>query len=118
MQRFIFSFFVLFSFLKASAQSGNFLFTENKGQWDSRVKFFGELTAGALFLEADGYTVLLHEPSELQNILHRHHAGAKKDTGSLNNNLQETVWLGCPLAATGVVNFLHDLRCAGGLGGV
>lgn len=90
MQRIISFLLVFFSYSEAFTQSGsNFLFTENKGQWDSRVKFLGELNAGALFLEPNGYTVLLHNPSELQNILHRHHAGAKKDTGSLNMNLQE-----------------------------
>lgn len=37
------------------------LFTENMGQWDSRVRYEVQLHDAALFLEADGITVALRE---------------------------------------------------------
>jgi gliding motility-associated-like protein len=60
---------------------------ENKGQWDSRVKFSGEINAGSFFLHPKGFTVLLHHPRELQNIMHRHHGGqADITTGAQTGN--------------------------------
>ncbi|MFO0414363.1 MAG: hypothetical protein ACK50E_01825, partial [Bacteroidota bacterium] len=53
-------------------------FTENKGQWDSKVLF--QTTAGnaALFLSPDGYTVLQHHPADFQayaDYIHGHNHG-------------------------------------------
>jgi gliding motility-associated-like protein len=47
------------SILGANSQS--FEFIENKGQWDQHVKFKGELSTGAFFLQANGYRVLQHD---------------------------------------------------------
>lgn len=59
----------------SSAQSAfaNFEFVENKGQWDSKVKFSGQINSGAFFLQPNGFTVLLHNPQELQNVVHGYH---------------------------------------------
>ena len=61
----------------ALSQTGfsGFEFVENKGQWDSKVKFCGQINSGAFFLQPDGFTVLLHNPQELQNIMHMFHNG-------------------------------------------
>lgn len=61
--------------LRTVAQSGpsTFDFVENKGQWDQRVRFLGELPTGAFFLEKKGYTVLLHNEKDLDRMLRRHH---------------------------------------------
>jgi len=40
-------------------------FIENKGQWDERIKYKAEFSTGTFHLEKDGYSVLLHEPSDL-----------------------------------------------------
>lgn len=63
---------LLIATLKLAAQS-NLEFIENKGQWDSRARFMGDLKSGAFFLEQNGFTVVLHNPQDLQKVLHRHH---------------------------------------------
>ncbi|GAA4336984.1 PKD domain-containing protein [Flaviaesturariibacter amylovorans] len=40
-------------------------FTENKGQWDARVRYRAEVPGGALFLHQDGFTVLQHNDQDL-----------------------------------------------------
>lgn len=65
---------LLIATLKLAAQS-NLEFIENKGQWDSRARFMGDLKSGAFFLEQNGFTVVLHNPQDLQKVLHRHHMG-------------------------------------------
>ena len=60
----------------ATAQDfSNIEFVENKGQWDSRVKFKGEINAGAVFIRSSGFTILQHNPHDyaaLQSELHGH----------------------------------------------
>ena len=43
-------------------------FVENKGQWDTKVNFRGDFTTGSFFLENKGFTVLLHNPADLQRL--------------------------------------------------
>ena len=46
--------------LRAFGQgASNIEFVENKGQWDPRVQFKGEISTGALFLEKKGFSTLL-----------------------------------------------------------
>ena len=52
----------------AQEEAGNIEFVENKGQWDSRVNFKGEMSTGAFFLQKTGFTVLLHNPADLQKL--------------------------------------------------
>ena len=61
--------------LNSAAQEGssNIEFVENKGQWDSRVRFKGEITVGAFFLERGGFSVLLNNPDDLAAITNEHH---------------------------------------------
>lgn len=65
---------------RLAAQSGysNLEFIENKGQWDTRVKFMGNLQSGAFFLEPQGFTVVLHKPEDVNRVIHRHHNARKK----------------------------------------
>src|ERR1700754_1587215 len=61
----------MFSFFQLSAQSGgysNLEFVENKGQWDPLVKFRAELSAGTLFMQQKGFTVLMHDTNDLSRI--------------------------------------------------
>jgi gliding motility-associated-like protein len=62
----------------ANAQQSSFDFIENKGQWDSRVKFRGDIPSGAFFLEKNGFTVLLQNPEELRDLYLSNHLGANK----------------------------------------
>ena len=52
----------------AQEEAGNIEFVENKGQWDNRVNFKGEMSTGAFFLQKTGFTVLLHNPADLQKL--------------------------------------------------
>jgi gliding motility-associated-like protein len=45
----------------------------NKGQWDSRVKFKGEVNTGAVFVRSTGFTILQHNQQDyaaLQTLTH------------------------------------------------
>ncbi|MBI5372622.1 MAG: PKD domain-containing protein [Sphingobacteriales bacterium] len=47
-----------------SAQ-GNIEFIENKGQWDNRVRFKGDVSNGVFFIREGGFTVVQHNPADL-----------------------------------------------------
>src|SRR5580658_5662735 len=71
--------------LRGVAQPGssNIEFVENKGQWDARVKFMGEISIGNLFLERGGYTALLYRPDDLARLTgERHGMGAASARGA------------------------------------
>lgn len=42
----------------------NIEFVENKGQWDNKVKFKGEMNAGAFFLTSKGFTAVKHNAED------------------------------------------------------
>ena len=54
--------------LNAQGGSANLEFIENKGQWDSKILFKGDLNNGAFFLQKKGFTVLLHNPGEMERL--------------------------------------------------
>jgi len=71
--------FILFVFLLALASRSaaqdalsNIEYVQNKGQWDPRVNFKGEVNAGAYFLQKHGFTVLLHNPDEWLRLNENH----------------------------------------------
>src|ERR1700753_3096190 len=64
---------LLAGFVQGYAQQSNIEFVENKGQWDSRVQFKGELPTGALFLEKTGFSIMLYDTSDLQALTRAHH---------------------------------------------
>jgi hypothetical protein len=43
---------------------GNIEFVENKGQWDSRVRYRGAVSNGAFFLRDNGFTMLQYNPAD------------------------------------------------------
>lgn len=61
--------------LRISAQS-NFEFVENKGQWEEQIRYKGELSNGAFFLQKKGFTVLLHHPADWQRVMGLEHTSA------------------------------------------
>jgi gliding motility-associated-like protein len=63
------------STLKTIAQGGpsTFEFVENKGQWESKIKYKGELPAGEFYLHNNGFTVVQHNTQDLQRFFHRQH---------------------------------------------
>ncbi|WP_431214346.1 hypothetical protein ACQ86N_05740 [Puia sp. P3] len=69
----------MFSFFQLSAQSGGYSsleFVENKGQWDTLVKFRAEMTAGSLFMQHKGFTVVMHDTNDLRRIRRLLHGDA------------------------------------------
>ena len=59
-------FIILLPSLSAQTGPSTFEFIENKGQWNSEVKFKGELASGSFFIQQKGFTVLLHHPDDLK----------------------------------------------------
>ncbi|WP_207495651.1 PKD domain-containing protein [Aridibaculum aurantiacum] len=64
------------------AQYANLEFIENKGQWDSKVKFKGSIANGGFFLEENGFTVVKENDEDMERVgeyFHGHsHAAARK----------------------------------------
>ncbi len=64
-------------------------FIENKGQWDNRVNYAGEINGGGFFLEKNGYRVLLTNSDDWEKIAD-HYSGHTHNTSSnlpvLTNN--------------------------------
>lgn len=48
-------------------------FIQNKGQWDSRVNYRGDYNNGAFFIEAKGFTVLMHDAAAYEQLIDRIH---------------------------------------------
>jgi gliding motility-associated-like protein len=64
---------LLTSTLRLTAQS-YLEFVENKGQWESQVKYQGNLgNSGVFYLEKNGFKVLLHHPDDMRQVLESHH---------------------------------------------
>jgi gliding motility-associated-like protein len=66
---------VLIAALRIAAQSGpsTFEFVENKGQWDKKVKFKGELPSGDFYLQQNGFTVVQYNTDDLFRYLRQRH---------------------------------------------
>ncbi|WP_153797308.1 DUF7948 domain-containing protein [Foetidibacter luteolus] len=69
---------VLFAWKNTLSQSIEFI--ENKGQWDSRVHFKGDLNGGSFFLTSTGYKVVLNNQEDMRRIAEYAHSHA--DTGA------------------------------------
>jgi gliding motility-associated-like protein len=53
--------------------SSNIEFVENKGQWDPRVRYMGEISIGNLYLEKSGFTTVLYHPDDLARLTSGRH---------------------------------------------
>lgn len=59
-------------------------FVENKGQWDDRVRYMGQVSNGAFFIHKDGFTVLQYNPQDWQRLhdaIHNHTLDGKPASG-------------------------------------
>ena len=72
------TFYILLLFLLPSsalrAQYNNIEFIENKGQWDSRIKFSGQVAAGLFYVEQNGFRVTQHDPNDWAKVAELVHA--------------------------------------------
>ncbi|HXL58358.1 MAG TPA: hypothetical protein VN958_18980, partial [Chitinophagaceae bacterium] len=63
MKNFILIILSLLLFISKS-KTQNIEFVENKGQWNSKARFSGNLNNGYFFLEQSGYKVVLNNASD------------------------------------------------------
>ena len=78
---------MLISAFAATAQGySNIEFIENKGQWDKRVKFRGDVNAGAFFIHSDGFTVLQHNQEDLETLRETMHGHKDGDGSPVSRN--------------------------------
>ncbi len=59
---------VLLVAFKGIGQYANIEFVENKGQWNDKVKYKGQIVNGAFFLQVNGFRVMQHNAQEMEQI--------------------------------------------------
>jgi gliding motility-associated-like protein len=62
------SLFCLFCLIFRAQSQGVIEFVENKGQWDSRVKYRGLLNSGSFFIRNGGFTIVQHNDADIQRL--------------------------------------------------
>ncbi len=82
--RFIFP--VISTFFVVVTSTAQMEFVENKGQWDSKVNYRGDFSTGSFFLENQGFTVLLHNASDLQKLAQQQHGHAHTANNIVGEN--------------------------------
>lgn len=90
MLKLLFIFTISVSSVLPVLAQGNIQFVENKGQWDSRVQYKGEVSNGAFFLRNGGFTVLQHNPADYANLAKMIH-GQSPDGNNLLQNEDQVV---------------------------
>ncbi|HEX8357964.1 MAG TPA: hypothetical protein VF610_11150, partial [Segetibacter sp.] len=70
---------VVCSNISGFSQFANLEFIENKGQWNDKVKFKGEMNNGAFFLQEKGFRVLLNNAKDIEQMSDFYH-GVSHDT--------------------------------------
>lgn len=79
-----FAAFLLPAFAAIAQSYNNIEFIENKGQWDSRVQYKGEVSNGSFFIRSGGFTVLQHDPVDFANVAKFFH-GQNPDGGAVTS---------------------------------
>ncbi len=67
MKHFILFIILIGAFIQKS-QAQYLQFVENKGQWDSSIKYKADFKGGAVFLTSSGYRVVLHNKDQLKAV--------------------------------------------------
>jgi gliding motility-associated-like protein len=75
--------------LSTFAQQGAsaFEFIENKGQWESAIKFKGEIPAGSFMLLSKGFVVVQHNQQELRRLTRGYHDHGGRVDKTVNDKL-------------------------------
>ncbi|MEO6637161.1 MAG: SBBP repeat-containing protein, partial [Ginsengibacter sp.] len=66
-------FFTALTFLWACPLFSQVEFIENKGQWNSEVKFMSLAGSGSFYLQQNGFTIAQNNPKDLENSKMQHH---------------------------------------------
>lgn len=60
-------------------------YVENKGQWDSKVKFTSDLGGTVFYLQQQGYKVALHSKEDIEKIEEGYSGHSHKSTGQVSS---------------------------------
>ena len=63
-----FAAFISAAFAGTAQSYNNIEFIENKGQWDSKVLYKGDVSNGAFYLRTSGFTVLQYNAADFKNL--------------------------------------------------
>lgn len=74
---------IALAFIVSAQDYNNIEFIENKGQWDDRVKFKGEVTGGSIFIRSTGFTILQHNRQDYAAVMAMLHQHDSKEAASL-----------------------------------
>ncbi len=93
---------------KVSGQDSgtSFEFIENKGQWESIIKYKGELPTGIFYLHSNGFTVDLANPDDLRALNAHDHQPNK--AGKSNKKIDYSKDLSGRVTDQQVTNSLHS----------
>ncbi len=71
----VYSYFIITAatFFLASKSFSQIEFIENKGQWNSEVKFMSLAGSGSFYLQKNGFTVAQHDPSDVEAFKAKRH---------------------------------------------
>ncbi|HRX94914.1 MAG TPA: SBBP repeat-containing protein, partial [Chitinophagaceae bacterium] len=86
----IFTISITLSVIVFSQNYQNIQFVENRGQWDSRVKFKGEVSNGMFMIRNDGVTIVQSNDADLANlaeVIHNRPGGEQE-----NVRIRSHVW--------------------------
>ncbi len=74
-KRLLFSVFLILAISRTlvAQQVSSFEFVENKGQWESAIRYKGDIPSGAFLLLKNGFTVVQHNQAELRSIVRASH---------------------------------------------
>ncbi len=86
-QTFLFVSLLLYAFAIRAQSHNNIEFVENKGQWDNRVLYKGDVSNGSFYVRNGGFTVVQHNPVDYANLgLYLH--GQNPDGSAVTPNQQ------------------------------
>ena len=105
--RFCTTIFLLLAFKISFAQSLEYV--ENKGQWNSKVKFQSDMGGSVFFLQQQGYKVLLNSKEDLQNIAARYSGHYHNSSGQVSGEKPGTT----PLKETLLHSHAYEVNFIG-----
>ena len=88
-------FFLFFFSLSFTQENKVYKFIENKGQWNSNVRYKTELDGGFLYVENNRLTYDFYDEKELEHYFHAHHdKEPRKDLDRFNCHSYQVKFLG------------------------
>lgn len=98
--------FLISAIFAQSQNYNNIEFIENKGQWDARVKYKGDVSGGAFYIRSGGFTVLQNNQQDYEKL----HAMFHGDQQSSRKNTLKNVTLRSHSYNVDFVGFSADMQ--------